>query len=113
MGLPPWAPNGETFLLFTDKAIGSLDEELRAFMAVSELYVADLPGPEVVVDGIDPRTMVLVDALLVGPEGGLTTDEVDLALASGFTAVFAIAALGAVAGFISLAFIEDKPLRGR
>jgi Flp pilus assembly protein TadD len=68
MGLPPWAPNGETFLLFTDKAIGQLSEELRGFMSVCELYVADLPGPEVVVDGIDPRTMVLVDAMLLGPE---------------------------------------------
>ncbi|MEZ4446549.1 MAG: tetratricopeptide repeat protein [Polyangiaceae bacterium] len=68
MGLPPWAPNGEAFLLFTDKAMQSLDPELFAFVQVAELYVADLPGPEVVVDGIDPRTMVLVDAMLLGPE---------------------------------------------
>jgi 16S rRNA (uracil1498-N3)-methyltransferase len=35
----------------------------------------------------DALSRLAPTALLVGPEGGLTTDEVDLALASGFTAV--------------------------
>jgi tetratricopeptide (TPR) repeat protein len=82
-GLPPWAPNAQTFLLFIDKAVGELDEELQGFMAAAELYVADLPGPEVVVDGIDPRTMVLVDAMLLGPDGdddpvAVTPDQVSV-----------------------------------
>ena len=76
MGMPPWAPNGETFLLFTDKAIGQLDDELRAFMAHAELYIADLPGPEVVVDGVDPRATTLIDALLLGP----TDEQAELAV---------------------------------
>ena len=54
--------------MFIDKAINQLDDELKGFMAAAELFVADMPGPEVVVDGIDPRTMVLVDAMLLGPD---------------------------------------------
>jgi tetratricopeptide (TPR) repeat protein len=68
MGMPAWAPNPETFLLFTQNAIAALDDHLRAFMEGAELYVADLPGPEVVVDGVDPRSSALVEAVFVGPE---------------------------------------------
>jgi len=68
MGMPAWAPNPETFLLFTQNAIAALDEGLRAYMERAELYVADLPGPEVVVDGVDPRSSALVEAMFVGPE---------------------------------------------
>jgi Tfp pilus assembly protein PilF len=74
MGMPPWAPNGETFLLFTQKSIAALDPQLRGFLEVAELYIADLPGAEVIVDGVDPRSLVLVDAVLLGPEGD--TDEI-------------------------------------
>jgi tetratricopeptide (TPR) repeat protein len=80
LGTPGWSPNAETFLLFTENAIRDLDEELRELVARAELYVADLPGPEMIVDGVDPRAMALVDALLTeedagdgetsGPEGG-------------------------------------------
>jgi hypothetical protein len=48
--------------------VRELEPKLREFMERAELFVADLPGPEVVVDGVDPRTPVLIDALLVGPE---------------------------------------------
>lgn len=68
MGMPPWAPNSETFMLFTDKAVQQLPEELRPYMQDAELYIADMPGPEVVIDGVDPRSMTLVDAILVGAE---------------------------------------------
>ncbi len=67
-GMPPWAPNGETFLMFVEKAIAGLDASLAAFMQDAELYVADVPGAEVVVDGIDPRSMTLMDAALTESE---------------------------------------------
>jgi hypothetical protein len=68
IGLPPWAPNTEAFLMFTDKAVNALDEELRGYLKSAQLYIADLPGPEVVVEGVDPRSTTLVDAVLLGPE---------------------------------------------
>jgi Tfp pilus assembly protein PilF len=66
MGMPPWAPDGESFLRMTESAVGQLEVELKSFLRRAELYVADLPGPEVVVDGVDPRTLVLVDAAFIG-----------------------------------------------
>jgi tetratricopeptide (TPR) repeat protein len=68
LGMPPWAPNAETFLMFTEKAMAELPDDLKPFMQGAELYIADLPGPEVVVDGVDPRSMTLVDAVLIGSE---------------------------------------------
>jgi Flp pilus assembly protein TadD len=68
MGLPPWSPNAEAFLMFTERAVRELGPELLAFAEFAEIYIADLPGPEVVVDGVDPRSIVLVDALLAGPD---------------------------------------------
>lgn len=65
MGMPPWAPNGEAFLMFTENAIAQLPEEMREVMMHAELYIADLPGPEMVVDGVDPRSLVLIDAVAV------------------------------------------------
>jgi Flp pilus assembly protein TadD len=77
MGMPPWSPNGETFLMFTDKAIGQLDEELRTYMANAELYIADLPGPEVIIEGVDPRSTTLIDAVLLGPDDDASDLEIN------------------------------------
>ncbi|RLB62262.1 MAG: UDP-N-acetylglucosamine-peptide N-acetylglucosaminyltransferase [Deltaproteobacteria bacterium] len=75
MGMPPWAPDGETFLKLTERAVADLPPELQTVLQSAELYIADLPGSEVVVDGVDPRTMVLVDAAVLGPEDeGETAD---------------------------------------
>ncbi len=68
MGMPPWAPNSEMFMMFTERAVGQLPPELQPYMSTAELYIADMPGPEVVIDGVDPRSMTLVDAVLVGSE---------------------------------------------
>jgi Tfp pilus assembly protein PilF len=68
LGMPAWAPNGDAFLLFTQKAIADIAPEARRFLETAELYIADLPGAEVIVDGIDPRSLVLIDAVLLGPE---------------------------------------------
>jgi hypothetical protein len=45
------------------RAIDSLDPTLRAFLRPGELYVSDVPGVEVVVDGVDPRALLLLDSL--------------------------------------------------
>jgi len=65
LGMPPWAPNPETFLLFTKNAVGELDERFGPFFETAELFVADVPGPEMVVDGVDPRSMAMIDAMIV------------------------------------------------
>jgi tetratricopeptide (TPR) repeat protein len=59
---PAWTLTRETFEVTARRALASLDEKLRAFVREEELYVADAPGVEVVVDGVDPRALLLLDA---------------------------------------------------
>jgi tetratricopeptide (TPR) repeat protein len=70
MGIVPWAPNAEAFMLFTEQAVKKLDAVLLAYAERAELYIADVPGPEMVVDGVDPRSVALVDAVLLPTEAG-------------------------------------------
>jgi tetratricopeptide (TPR) repeat protein len=66
---PPaaWTLTSETFLMTAQKALASLDENLRAFVRADEMYVCDVPGVEVVVDGVDPRALLLLDGVNVAP----------------------------------------------
>jgi tetratricopeptide (TPR) repeat protein len=66
---PAWSLTPETFVITSQKAIESLDAELRGYLRVDEVYVTDVPGVEVVVDGVDPRALVLLD--------GITRPEAD------------------------------------
>jgi tetratricopeptide (TPR) repeat protein len=59
----PWSLSRDAFRLSVDKAIASLSSEHRAYLRPGEVYVADVPGVEAVVDGVDPRTAVLIDAI--------------------------------------------------
>lgn len=61
-GLPGWAPDPESFLMFAQRALGQLDEKLQKFADHSEIYISDVPGCEIVVDGVDPRVLAMVDA---------------------------------------------------
>ncbi len=60
---PPWGLSTEAFRVNVTRAVESLPEELRLFLRPAELFVADVPGVEVVVDGVDPRAAVLLDAV--------------------------------------------------
>jgi hypothetical protein len=57
----------ETFERTARQALESLDAELQAFVRQSELYIADAPGVEVVVDGVDPRALILLDGVTGTP----------------------------------------------
>lgn len=64
----PWSLSRDTFQTTVERALQKLSPELSGFLRKDELYVADLPGVEVVVDGVDPRASLLLDA--VRPEDG-------------------------------------------
>lgn len=68
MGMPPWAPGPDGFLAITKKAIESLNPVLRRYLEAAEVYVTDVPGIELVADGVDPRALVLLDGFS-GDEG--------------------------------------------
>jgi tetratricopeptide (TPR) repeat protein len=67
---PPWTLSRETFEVTARSAFAGLEEQLKTYLREDELYVADVPGVEVVVDGVDPRALLLIDG--VGAAGGMT-----------------------------------------
>jgi len=59
---PPWSPGPEAFGLIVKTAIEKLDLVLARYVREAEVYVVDLPGAELVVDGVDPRALLVLDA---------------------------------------------------
>lgn len=70
---PPWAPSPEAFAQLVRRVIQSLDALLARFVRDADVYIVDVPGAELVVDGVDPRAMVIVDAR--PPDAAEPTDE--------------------------------------
>ncbi|MCC6669139.1 MAG: tetratricopeptide repeat protein [Polyangiaceae bacterium] len=60
---PPWAMSREAFELKAKAAAASLSPEYKQFLREGEVYVSDVPGVEVVVDGVDPRALLLLDGV--------------------------------------------------
>jgi tetratricopeptide (TPR) repeat protein len=61
MGMPPWAPSKEAFAQLAEKAIGALNPVLKRYVEGADIYVSDVPGMELVAEGVDPRALVLLD----------------------------------------------------
>jgi len=70
---PSWSLTRETFELSAKRAVAALDDKLKSYVRESEIYVADVPGVEVVVDGVDPRALLLLDGVSNTPDGGPPT----------------------------------------
>jgi tetratricopeptide (TPR) repeat protein len=62
LGAAPWAPTSGAFEELVRAAIAKLTPPLQAALDSAELFVSDMPGAEVVVDGVDPRISALLDA---------------------------------------------------
>ena len=73
LSLPPpsWALSRDAFEPSARRAVERLTPRLRTFIRQDEIFVTDAPGAEAIVDGVDPRALVLVDAL-EGPNGAPT-----------------------------------------
>jgi len=56
-----WAPGRSAFEDLVRAAIVRLPKPLHAALEGAELFVVELPGAEVIADGVDPRTSVLLD----------------------------------------------------
>jgi tetratricopeptide (TPR) repeat protein len=59
---PAWAPSPEAFAQLVRRVITGLDTLLAQWVRDADVYIVDVPGAELVVDGVDPRAMVIVDA---------------------------------------------------
>lgn len=60
---PPWAPSHGRFEKIVQAALRELPEELAERLEGNLIMVTDLPGLEVVAEGVDPRTPLLLDEL--------------------------------------------------
>ncbi len=58
---PPWAMSADALLEVTTNVLASLPENLKAILNPQQVFISDVPGVEVVVDGIDPRALVLLE----------------------------------------------------
>lgn len=66
---PAWAVAREIFEESVRKTVDGLDLRLKQHLRLDEVYVSDVPGVEVVVDGVDPRALLMLDAVGAGPDG--------------------------------------------
>lgn len=64
---PPWSIPVDQFERKVQASIMRLPEPLRESLEGALVVVGDVPGAEVVADGIDPRLPVLIDALTDDP----------------------------------------------
>ncbi len=58
---PAWAPSPEAFAGMVRASIEKLDLVLARYVREAEVYVVDVPGAELVVDGVDPRALLVLD----------------------------------------------------
>ncbi len=73
---PPWSFSRETFESTVGRAIQALPDSLKVYVREGEVYIADVPGVEVVVDGVDPRALLMLDGINPQARSGPITARV-------------------------------------
>jgi tetratricopeptide (TPR) repeat protein len=66
---PPWSPSPDAFANVVETVVAKLDAILARYVNEAEVYVVDVPGAELVVDGVDPRALMILDAPRTEEEG--------------------------------------------
>jgi tetratricopeptide (TPR) repeat protein len=64
-----WSPAPEAFAKMVESVVLKLDAVFAAYVREAEVYIVDVPGAELVVDGIDPRACVILESLPPTEEG--------------------------------------------
>jgi tetratricopeptide (TPR) repeat protein len=64
---PDWSLSAEAFEHTVRKVVETLPTRLRQAVREDEIYVADMPGVEYVIDGVDPRALILMDDISQEP----------------------------------------------
>jgi tRNA nucleotidyltransferase (CCA-adding enzyme) len=59
----PWTPSREVFTRLCREAIEQLDSVLGSYVRYADVFVSDVPGIELVADGVDPRALLLFDGI--------------------------------------------------
>lgn len=58
----PWALGADQLKEIAGVALRALPEDVRELILLENTFIADLPGVEVIVEGVDPRALLLLDA---------------------------------------------------
>jgi tetratricopeptide (TPR) repeat protein len=59
--VPEWSLSLDAFEHTVRRVVETLPPHLRQIIRTDEIYVADMPGIEFVIDGVDPRALILLD----------------------------------------------------
>lgn len=58
----PWSPTPEAFATIVQDVLSKTDTLLARHVQQAEVYIVDVPGAELVVDGMDPRALLILEA---------------------------------------------------
>lgn len=64
---PTWTPSPDAFGSLVESCIRKLDALLGRYIHEAEVFVVDVPGAELVVDGVDPRALMIIDSSQLTP----------------------------------------------
>ena len=111
---PAWTLTRETFEQTAKNAVKSLPDALRAFIREGEVYAADAPGVEVVVDGVDPRALLLLDGVNTAGSTGHPTARVfvyqrNVERLAGSLELVEAEIVSALEREITMSFLEPEP----
>jgi tetratricopeptide (TPR) repeat protein len=67
-GMPPWAPAREAWEKAAGGAFEQLNPLLSKYVAGADVFISDVPGVELVAEGVDPRALVLLDGFDAGDD---------------------------------------------
>ncbi len=68
-GMPPWAPPRDTWEKTAASAFQQLNPLLSKYVSGADVFISDVPGVELVAEGVDPRALVLLDGFDAGDDG--------------------------------------------
>ncbi len=75
VGMPAWVPAREEWEKLATGVFEQLNPVLAKYVNGADVFISDVPGVELVADGVDPRALVLLD----GFEGADEAELVDAA----------------------------------
>ncbi|HTJ80371.1 MAG TPA: tetratricopeptide repeat protein [Polyangiaceae bacterium] len=60
-GMPPWAPPREDWEEAAARAFQELNPLFLSYVEGADVFISDVPGVELVAEGVDPRALLLLD----------------------------------------------------
>lgn len=68
-GVPPWSPAREQWERAAQTSFAQLNPLLHEYVSGADVFISDVPGVELVAEGVDPRALVILDGFEHDEEG--------------------------------------------